>query len=88
MKDIIKEEIKMNKLDLYVELTAIAVMTNKLNERTRLISLLVDKYQYRDDIEAECILHGIEIELEAIKNTMTHMNERTLMIQEMLKIME
>ena len=78
----------MNKLDLYVELTAIAVMTNKLNERTRLISLLVDKYQYRDDIEAECIQHGIEIELDAIKNTMNHMNERTLMIQEMLEIME
>ena len=78
----------MNKLDLYVELTAIAVMTNKLNERTRLISLLVDKYQYRDDIEAECIRHGIEIELDAIKNTMNHMNERTLMIQEMLEIME
>lgn len=78
----------MNKLDLYVELTAIAVMTNKLNERTRLISLLVDKYQYRDDIEAECIQHGIGIELEAIKSTMNHMNERTLMIQEMLEIME
>ena len=78
----------MNKLDLYLELTAIAVLANKLNERTRLISLLVDKYQYRDDIEAECILHGIEIELEAIKNTMTRMNERTLMMQEMLEIME
>lgn len=78
----------MNKLDLYAELAAIAVMTNKLNERTRLISLLVDKYQYRDDIEAECIQHGIGIELEAIESTMNHMNERTLMIQEMLEIME
>ena len=78
----------MNKLDLCLELSAIAVLTNKLTERRRLISLLFDKYQYRDDIEAECILHGIEIELEAIKSTMNHMIERTLMIQEMLEIME
>lgn len=78
----------MDKLDLYLELTAIAVLTNKLNERTRLISLLVDKYQYRDDIEAECIQHGIEIELEAIESTINHMTERALMIQEMLEIIE
>ena len=78
----------MNKLDLYVELTAIAVMTNKLNERTRLISLLVDKYQYRDDIEAECVKLGIGIQLEAIRDTMLCMQERTLFIQEMLGLGE
>lgn len=74
----------MNKLELYVELAAISVMTDKLTERTRLITLLVDKYQYRDDIEAECVGIGISIELESIKDTMTHMHERTLFIQEML----
>ena len=78
----------MGKFELYAELVAISLMTDELNERTRLISLLVDKYQYREDIEAECIQHGIEIELDAIKSTMNHMNERTLMIQEMLEIME
>ena len=78
----------MGKFELYAELAAISVMTDELTEKTRLIMLLVDKYQYRDDIEAECIQHGIGIEVEAIKNTMTHMNERTLMIQEKLKIME
>ena len=78
----------MGKFELYAELVAISLMTNELTEKTRLILLLVDKYQYRDDIEAECIQHGIEIELDAIKSTMNHMNERTLMIQEMLEIME
>ena len=78
----------MGKFELYAELAAISVMTDELTEKTRLITLLVDKYQYRDDIEAECIQHGIEIELDAIKSTMNHMNERTLMIQEMLEIME
>ena len=78
----------MNKVDLYVELTAIAVMTNKLTEKTRLITLLVEKYQYRDDIEAECIRHGITIELEAIRDTMLRMQERTLFIQEMLGLGE
>ena len=78
----------MGKFELYVELAAISATTDELTEKTRLITLLVDKYQYRDDIEAECIQHGIEIELDAIKSTMNHMNERTLMIQEMLEIME
>ena len=78
----------MNKVDLYVELTAIAVMTNKLTEKTRLITLLVEKYQYRDDIEAECTRLGMEIQLEAIRDTMTRMYERTLMIQEMLGLGE
>ena len=78
----------MGKFELYAELAAISVMTDELTEKTRLITLLVDKYQYRDDIEAECIQHGIGIELEAIESTMNHMNERALMIQEMLEIME
>ena len=78
----------MNKVDLYVELTAIAVMTNKLTERTRLITLLVEKYQYRDDIEAECTRLGIGIELEAIRDSMMRMQERTLFIQEMLGLGE
>ena len=78
----------MGKFELYAELVAISVMTDELTEKTRLITLLVDKYQYRDDIEAECIQHGIGIELEAIENTINHMNERTLMIQEMLGLGE
>lgn len=78
----------MNKIELYAELAAISVMTNKLNERTRLITLLVEKYQYRDDIEAECVRIGISIELESIKDTMIHMHERTLFIQEMLGLGE
>ena len=78
----------MNKVDLYVELTAIAVMTNKLTEKTRLITLLVEKYQYRDDIEAECTRLGIQIQLEAIRDSMMRMQERTLFIQEMLGLGE
>ena len=45
----------MGKFELYAELAAISVMTDELTEKTRLITLLVDKYQYRDDIEAECV---------------------------------
>ena len=78
----------MGKFELYAELAAISVMTDRLTERTRLITLLVEKYQYRDDIEAECTRIGISIELESIKDTMTHMHERTLFIQEMLGLGE
>ena len=78
----------MGKFELYAELAAISVMTDELTEKTRLITLLVDKYQYRDDIEAECIQHGIGIELEAIRDTMMRMQERTLFIQEMLGLGE
>ena len=78
----------MGKFELYAELVAISVMTDELTEKTRLITLLVDKYQYRDDIEAECIRLGMGIQLDAIRNTMLRMQERTLFIQEMLGLGE
>ena len=78
----------MGKFELYAELAAISVMTDELTEKTRLITLLVDKYQYRDDIEAECVRLGIGIELEAIRDTMLSMQERALFIQEIVGIKE
>ena len=78
----------MGKFELYAELAAISVMTDELNEKTRLITLLVEKYQYRDDIEAECIRLGMGIQLDAIRDTMLRMQERTLFIQEMLGLGE
>ena len=78
----------MGKFELYAELVTISVMTDELTEKTRLITLLVDKYQYRDDIEAECVRLGIGIEVEAIRDTMTRMQERALFIQEMLGLGE
>ena len=78
----------MGKFELYAELVAIRIMTNELNEKTRLITLLVEKYQYRDDIEAECIRLGMGIQLDAIRDTMLRMQERTLFIQEMLGLGE
>ena len=78
----------MCKFELYAELAAISVMTDELTEKTRLITLLVDKYQYRDDIEAECVRLGMGIQLDAIRDTMLCMQERTLFIQEMLGLGE
>ena len=78
----------MCKFELYAELAAISVMTDELTEKTRLITLLVDKYQYRDDIEAECARIGIGIQLEAIRDTVMRMQERALFIQEMLGLGE
>lgn len=78
----------MNKFELYAELAAISVMTDQLNERTRLISMLVEKYQYRDDIEAECTRIGMDVQLDAIRKSMIRMQERTLFIQEMLGLGE
>ena len=78
----------MGKFELYAELAAISVMTDELTEKTRLITLLVDKYQYRDDIEAECVIIGMEIQLDAIRDTMLLMQERALFIQEMLGLGE
>ena len=78
----------MGEFELCAELAAISVMTDELNEKTRLITLLVDKYQYRDDIEAECIRLGMGIQLDAIRDTMLRMQERTLFIQEMLGLGE
>lgn len=78
----------MDKFELYAELAAISVMTDQLTEKTRLITLLVEKYQYRDDIEAECVRLGMGIQLEAIRDTMMSMQERTLFIQEMLGLGE
>ena len=78
----------MGKFELYAELAAISVMTDELTEKTRLITLLVDKYQYRDDIEAECARIGMGVQLEAIRNSMMAMQERTLFIQEMLGLGE
>ena len=78
----------MGKFELYAELAAISVMTDELTEKTRLITLLVDKYQYRDDIEAECVRLGIGIELEAIRDTVMRMQERALFIQEMMGLGE
>ena len=78
----------MGKFELYAELAAISVMTDELTEKTRLITLLVDKYQYRDDIEAECVRLGMGIQLDAIRDTMMRMQERTLCIQEMLGLGE
>ena len=78
----------MGKFELYAELAAIGVRTDELTEKTRLITLLVDKYQYRDDIEAECVRLGIGIELEAIRDTVMRMQERALFIQEMLGLGE
>ena len=78
----------MGKFELYAELAAISVMTDELTEKTRLIMLLVDKYQYRDDIEAECVRLGIGIELEAIRDTVMRMQERALFIQEMMGLGE
>ena len=78
----------MGKFELYAELAAISVMTDELTEKTRLITLLVDKYQYRDDIEAECVRLGMGIQLDAIRDTMMSMQERTLFIQEMLGLGE
>ena len=78
----------MGKFELYAELAAISVITDELTEKTRLITLLVDKYQYRDDIEAECIRLGIGIQLDAIRDTMLLMQERALFIQEMLGLGE
>ena len=83
-----EEEITMGKFELYAELAAISAMTDELTEKTRLITLLVDKYQYRDDIEAECIQLGMGIQLDAIRDTMLRMQERTLFIQEMLGLGE
>ena len=78
----------MGKFELYAELAAISVMTDEMTEKTRLIMLLVEKYQYRDDIEAECTRLGIQIQLEAIRDSMMRMQERTLFIQEMLGLGE
>ena len=78
----------MGKFELYAELAAISVMTDELTEKTRLLTLLVDKYQYRDDIEAECVRLGMGIQLDAIRDTMLCMQERTLFIQEMLGLGE
>ena len=78
----------MGKFELYAELAAISAMTDELTEKTRLITLLVDKYQYRDDIEAECIRIGMEIQLEAIRDTILRMQERALFIQGMMGLGE
>ena len=78
----------MGKFELYAELAAISVMTDEMTEKTRLITLLVEKYQYRDDIEAECTRLGIQIQLEVIRDSMMRMQERTLFIQEMLGLGE
>ena len=78
----------MGKFELYAELAAISVTTDELTEKTRLITLLVDKYQYRDDIEAECVRLGMEIQLEAIRDTAMRMQERALFIQEMVGLGE
>ena len=78
----------MGKFELYAELAAISVMTDELTEKTRLITLLVDKYQYRDDIEAACVRLGMEIQLEAIRDTIMRMQERALFIQEMMGLGE
>ena len=78
----------MGKFELYAELAAISVMTDELTEKTRLITLLVDKYQYRDDIEAECAIIGMGIQLEAILDSILRMHERVLFIQEMLGLGE
>ena len=78
----------MCKFELYAELAAISVMTDELTEKTRLIMLLVDKYQYRDDIEAECARIGIGIQLEAIRDSLLRMQERALFIREMLGLGE
>ena len=83
-----EEEIIMGKFELYAELATISVMTDELTEKTRLIMLLVDKYQYRDDIEAECVRLGIGIQVEAIRDSMLRMQERTLFIQEMMGLGE
>ena len=78
----------MGKFELYAELAAISVMTDELTEKTRLLTLLVDKYQYRDDIEAECVRLGMGIQLDAIRDTTMRMQERALFIQEMLGLGE
>ena len=78
----------MGKFELYAELAAISVRTDELTEKTRLITLLVDKYQYRDDIEAECVRLGMEIQLEAIRDTIMRIQERALFIQEMMGLGE
>ena len=78
----------MGKFEAYAELAAISVMTDELTEKTRLITLLVDKYQYRDDIEAECARIGIGIQLEAIRDSLLRMQERALFIREMLGLGE
>ena len=78
----------MGKFELYVELSAISAMTDELTEKTRLITLLVDKYQYRDDLEAECARLGMEIQLEAIRDSILRMQERALFIQGMMGLGE
>ena len=83
-----EEEIIMGKFELYAELAAISVMADELTEKTRLITLLVDKYQYKDDIEAECAILGMGIQLEAIRASTLRMQERSLFIREMLGLGE
>ena len=78
----------MGKFELYAELAAISVRTDELTEKTRLITLLVDKYQYRDDLEAECARLGMEIQLEAIRDSILRMQERALFIQGMMGLGE
>ena len=78
----------MCKFELYAELAAISVRADELTEKARLITLLVDKYQYRDDIEADCARLGMGIQLEAIRDSILRMQERTLFIQEMIGLGE
>ena len=78
----------MRQMELMAELTAIVEFSAQTKQKVTLLNLIAEKYEYRDDLDAQMCKTGLRIEAATIKAINEHLENRLKEIKKELNIPE
>ena len=78
----------MGQMEFMAELIAINEFAEQTKQKMTLLNLIAEKYENRDDLEAQMCKTGLRIEAASIKAINEHMANRLLEIKRELNISE
>ena len=78
----------MKEMELMAELMAIVEFSAQTKQKVTLLNLIAEKYEYRDDLEAQMCKTGLRIEAASIKAINEYIENRLSEIKKELNIPE
>ena len=78
----------MKEMELTAEIMAIVEFSEQTKQKITILNLIAEKYEYRDDLEAQMCKTGLRIEAASIKAINEHIENRLKEIKKELNIPE
>ena len=78
----------MRQMELIAELMVIVEFSEQTKQKMTLLNLIAEKYEYRDDLDAQMCKTGLRIEAATIKAINEHLENRLKEIKKELNIPE